>query len=351
MDDMKGRFQWKLISRYRSEIMGTAMILVLLCHSDTFSWGRLHPYVHQLAANGTCGVDIFLFVSGFGCFYSMLRDSSALHFYRRRFARVFPEYLLISAISYGILNAIQKNGWNDFLIQLSSIRAAFLYTSPDNRALWYMFFLLFAYLLFPAAFIAGNCGKRIRTGFFILGVIISYSADVFLCLVFPDFMTVYSVDTYLSRIPVFLLGIYYGYRSEEGRNISKKAIPVLFVLFILLRFIKIKLMGSGNEIPAGMILVKIANQCLAGSVMISTALLMEKLEHHQLKIIPAVLRWTGRASLELYLLHGFCIMIWHALGLKNAWYIYFTVIIPVTVLIAELMMVSKRMLHKAAVNS
>ena len=76
---------------------------------------------------------------------------------------------------------------------------------------------------------------------------------------------------------------------------------------------------------------------------------MEKLEHHQLKAIPVVLRWTGRASLELYLLHGFCIMIWHALGLKNAWYIYFTVIIPVTVLIAELMTVSKRMLHKAAV--
>ena len=101
MDDMKGRFQWKLISRYRSEIMGTAMILVLLCHSDTFSWGRLHPYVHQLAANGTCGVDIFPFVSGFGCFYSMLMDSSALRFYRRRLARVFPEYLLISAISYG----------------------------------------------------------------------------------------------------------------------------------------------------------------------------------------------------------------------------------------------------------
>ena len=71
------------ISRYRGELMGAAMIFVILFHvglprDDTF---------FGLRRIGNIGVDIFLFLSGMGLWFSWTKRPSLSHFFSRRFLR------------------------------------------------------------------------------------------------------------------------------------------------------------------------------------------------------------------------------------------------------------------------
>lgn len=318
MEVENSRFQLSLISKFRSEIMGVAIILVLLCHCDSFSWGIFHSYVEQLVKIAACGVDIFLFVSGFGLFYSMKKDSSLVHFYRKRFLRIIPEYLLIALVGYVVWDAIQRLGAGELLIQLSTFRASFLYGTHDNGHLWYIFFIFFVYMLFPGIYIAGNCDRKINLPFFVIVSVLPIVIELFLLVFFPKVMSTFQIERMIARIPVFLLGVYCAYQSfYNNKSVSKMWIPILFILFFVLRLFKIILFDKGDSIPYSQIFVRLANQCLAAALMMLTALFVEKIANGKLKFVHVILQWFGKASLELYLIHGFLILIWHALGLRN----------------------------------
>ena len=63
-------FNLEWISKYRTEIMGFAAILIILCHANVA--GVVTPcLVRRLLGLGNVGVDIFLFVSGIGMYYSL----------------------------------------------------------------------------------------------------------------------------------------------------------------------------------------------------------------------------------------------------------------------------------------
>ena len=84
------------ISRYRGELMGAAMIFVILFHvglprDDTF---------FGLRRIGNIGVDIFLFLSGMGLWFSWTKRPSLSHFFSRRFLRIYPAWFIIACLYY-----------------------------------------------------------------------------------------------------------------------------------------------------------------------------------------------------------------------------------------------------------
>ncbi len=84
------------ISRYRGELMGAAMIFVILFHvglprDDTF---------FGLRRIGNIGVDIFLFLSGMGLWFSWTKKPSLSHFFSRRFLRIYPAWFIIACLYY-----------------------------------------------------------------------------------------------------------------------------------------------------------------------------------------------------------------------------------------------------------
>ena len=88
--------EWKDVSRYRGELMGAAILFIILFHvplarSDMF---------FGLRRCGNIGVDMFLFLSGIGLWYSWVKNPSVSHFYKRRLLRIFPTWLVISSIYY-----------------------------------------------------------------------------------------------------------------------------------------------------------------------------------------------------------------------------------------------------------
>ena len=86
-----------VISEYRLELMGIATIGILMCHAIGNNV-YLPGVLHILFALGQTGNSLFLFLSGFGIFYSLtgLYDSNKtlLRWYKRRYARIFVPYVL-----------------------------------------------------------------------------------------------------------------------------------------------------------------------------------------------------------------------------------------------------------------
>ena len=84
------------VSRYRGELMGIAIVFIILFHipldrSDMF---------FGLRRCGNIGVDMFLFLSGIGLWYSWTKQPSFKSFYKRRLLRIFPTWLVISSLYY-----------------------------------------------------------------------------------------------------------------------------------------------------------------------------------------------------------------------------------------------------------
>ena len=62
---MKSIFELKDISTYRAELMGLAIVWIMMLH---FTFTQIKP-LGFIAQYGFAGVEIFMFVSGFGLFF------------------------------------------------------------------------------------------------------------------------------------------------------------------------------------------------------------------------------------------------------------------------------------------
>ena len=131
----------KSVIRYRYVWMGIAMLWVIFFHMNTM----FHSTVVRMIKNtGYGGVDIFLFASGIGNYYSYLRDEKPLDFLRRRISRLAPVYIPFIII---------------WCIYYLSIGKLYIYDIPGNvlgiqgfsisgRSFnWYLNILIICYLL------------------------------------------------------------------------------------------------------------------------------------------------------------------------------------------------------------
>ena len=49
---------------------------------------------------GNVGVDMFLFLSGIGLWFSWMKNPSTKHFFIRRYLRIYPAWLIIACLYY-----------------------------------------------------------------------------------------------------------------------------------------------------------------------------------------------------------------------------------------------------------
>ena len=72
--------------KYRKELFGVATLMILLCHSVS-----IVPFPDRIGtfiSYGTMGVNVFLFLSGIGLYYSFNKNGDIIAFYKKRFMRV-----------------------------------------------------------------------------------------------------------------------------------------------------------------------------------------------------------------------------------------------------------------------
>jgi len=145
--------EWLPVS-LTAELKGLAILMIVLAHIGYFLVID-HRFLWPLSIAAGVGVNLFLFLSGFGLTASQLQKNlTPGQFYQRRLAKLFAPFWLMLIVFLAL----------DFFILKINYSWAFLgkavvgiFTHADlyqdfNSPLWYFTFILGYYLLFPLVF-------------------------------------------------------------------------------------------------------------------------------------------------------------------------------------------------------
>lgn len=136
------------------ELKGAAILMVVFCHAGYFLFKDTR-FLYPLSINGGVGVNVFLFLSGFGLTVSALsKKLSVLEFYKKRLITIFiPLWIVLT-----ILMLL------DYLVLHKTYSLTYIFTSfvgfyPDadifktvNSPLWYFSWIVFYYICLPWIF-------------------------------------------------------------------------------------------------------------------------------------------------------------------------------------------------------
>lgn len=92
--------------------MGFAILWVMYFHIPLKFATEIGWFTHRI---GFYGVDIFLFLSGLGVYFSLMKRPNVLRFYKARLVRILPAYVIVACVSYCLLR-LDKASALDFSI-------------------------------------------------------------------------------------------------------------------------------------------------------------------------------------------------------------------------------------------
>ena len=298
MNNEKYKPTYSLISKYRTVLMGLAIIMIMFCHMDVAQTHNDIPSTSIARALHlfTVGVDIFLFLSGVGLYYSYTKKKQSYgEFEKKRLVRILPYYFVIAGTTYLMYDIIM----NHFTAgKLLSDLLFVTWFREGNTRYWYILAIVVFYLLFPSLYRFVHTGKNGLLKV-ILFSIIWWTLVETVCKFIPDAAT---FRIALARLPIFVIGVCFGKLSFNKTEIRKRTAVILvlcgFVLFVGLKTPPLKPVSGYLYYPV--------RGLLGISIMALVIILMELIENR----LPAlytigitVFGWFGGLTLELYLLH------------------------------------------------
>ena len=267
--------------------MGYAILFIMLMHSS--GWAlfpepfkslctRLSSFVH------TAG---FLFLSGFGLYYSLSKKWALSEFYRRRIIRVLVPYMIISFPFYLFYFIVGENNWLEFIGNFTSVGWFF-----GGGGLWYISVCLLMYVMCPVFYhLVFRCGKRpFVHALFIL--LIMYA----LCFVNYKYeFYSYSEEHYVwTKTPLFVLGLYAGYLAKREYKLG--ALYFIVSMMIVLGFKHLKESDSYY--------INVYNDVIPFIGIPLVCCIIHLLSKYPItSYVNSIFKWLGIYSLELYILH------------------------------------------------
>ena len=279
------------VSKHRTQIMGFAAMWIFIFHVrnevPVFRGIPVLSVIDIYCVNiGFCGVDIFMFLSGWGLFHAFNKHSLG-GFYKRRFRRlVLP--LVVEAVAmavygkWGVLRFVKAiTGWT-FL------------TKNVHDLLWFIPAIAILYLLFPLYRKAFD--KASNKYIFTAAVIALWFAAAFAGSLLFDRKDIY---LFINRIPVFVTGILAGWLTYNGKkDLSQWTKIVLIVMLVcgvfLQYYVAFKkmpfiLQEPRSGFPAYLIGIPV---CFAAGIVLRML--------DRVTVIQKALTFMGKISLEFY---------------------------------------------------
>lgn len=319
----------KVISRIpdvRNELFGFSIISIMIFHfcEDTekanpsavlsaFVWG------YNLLL-GSVGVEVFLFLSGMGLFYSLSRDGRLTRFYRKRLTRILPTYLLFGGAGWLALDVIiRRAGWARFGWDFSMLS----FWTEGVRLVWYIALILALYLIFPLLY------RLINTSDAFAVVLIAAAGAGCLTLYWCAPAVYKNIEIALWRVVIFLVGIWYGKRQLQGKRFVTEwlVFAALGAAFLLLNL----LTNRFPELMWGVFSLRLGKLFYPMIVIFIAAAVLLRLKEGKLR---RVLRFFGAMSLELYLSHVILRAIMNALGFSTAFLPYYLICLTASFLLS-----------------
>lgn len=214
------------LRNHRAFLMGLAMISVMLYHQRWFSEG-LFDFFHHV---GLLGVDVFLFISGWGI-YQSLSHNSVKQYYVNRFLRIVPTCVLIGCMEVAFRKLGVDSGSDTMMVNLLTMIGLFK---------WYIYAIICYYLLAPLLFRYVTTNRSM--GCLVSSIILASFGVGSLGIEFSgSSVFVTTLPIILYRASGFLLGFWFAQRESS--------IPKWFISFsivALLAVVSIYFIGSNQ---------------------------------------------------------------------------------------------------------
>lgn len=275
------------ISRYRGELMGIAMLFIILFHVSL----PRNDLFFGLRRMGNIGVDMFLFLSGIGLWFSWIKTPSARHFFMKRYLRVYPAWLIVACFYYiPRFHGGDLMAWIDLI---GDITINWDFWLHDELTFWYIPATMLLYCFAPAYM---ELIRRHPIYRWLVIVMILWC--VLVQYVTPIHQVVGHIEIFWSRVPIFFIGINMGEMVRSKQRIDGMGIWMILIMFVMTLFTSIFLEQSRH----GLFPLYI-ERMLYIPLTLTTILLLNRVLRRTPRWFNKAFKFVGALSLECYLIH------------------------------------------------
>ncbi len=292
----------QLISRSRASAMGLSMISVIMFH-QFFVSGCVARVFNTC---GHLGVDAFLFVSGFGIYYSLAQSckqkTTIIDFYRRRLLRIFPTTIL-GGVAF-LYFWMTSNGWLYYPYSPNFVSAFF------GLDVWYIRVIVIYYLISPLLFQAIQRTKSCILIWFGMLLVTPVLAEIGDCCVHMLFdKTVYMRQTVvwtIERFPAFFFGMLLAHSNMDVKEYFNWKVLLLCLLCVCMVVVSIVggVRGIREKYEWGQYFSMYASSFVIVVPLLPVAVVLAGYLTSFNSIVRQIVEWIGRYSLELFLAHS-----------------------------------------------
>ena len=317
--------KWNLygISESRGVLMGIATLIVAFFHCYSYHFENIISnnfianVLNFLRKMGNIGVDIFLFLSALGLYFSFTKDSNIKNFYKKRIVRIIPSIIIVASIYYLIRGV-------DVVSFIKGITLTSFYLD-GVRDFWYFALIVVLYLLYPLLY--KIIDKKDLKGLLLL-LLISIGSTVLMMYLLPGYYS--KVEIALTRVPIFLIGMYIG-----KKVMLKKEIPEFTLVFFLIAFITCNIILFSCKISP-YIYVRYIYCILGISIIFLISYIHSKIKSVK---IDKFLVYMGTYSMEVYLIfEKLCLEVKKIKGIQiHNNFIFYTIMFVITMILSYLL--------------
>lgn len=275
------------ISRFRGEQMGIAMVLIILFHIGL----PRNDLFFGLRRMGNIGVDMFLFLSGIGLWFSWMKRPELRHFFKRRFLRIYPAWLIIACLFYiPRFHGDTLWAWIDLF---GEIGFNWEFWIRDELNFWYIPAIMMLYLFAPPYM---ELIRRHPIYRWLPVVMIMWC--ILVQYVPPIHRAVGHLEIFWSRVPIFFIGINMGEAVRRKESMDGASIWMILLMFVMTLatsiFLEQNLHGRFPLYVERMLYIPLT---------VTTVLILNRVLRRAPAWLNRMLRLVGALSLECYLIH------------------------------------------------
>lgn len=311
------------ISRFRGELMGAAMLFIILFHvalprEDAF---------FGLRRMGNVGVDMFLFLSGIGLWFSWMKNPSVKHFFIRRYLRIYPTWLIIACLFY--IPSFQGGSTWNWIYLFGEITINWGFWLHDELNFWYIPATMMLYLFAPAYM---ELIKRHPIYRWLPVVMIMWC--ILVQYVTPIHQAVGHLEIFWSRVPIFFIGINMGEMVRQKQTLDGASIWMIWLMFLMTLLASIFL----EQEKHGMFPLFL-ERMLYIPLTITSILLLNRIFRRTPGWFNKGFMFVGALSLECYLLHIHFVLKYiepHHLGYWPTFFICIGITLPAAWILSKI---------------
>lgn len=265
------------------------MLFVILFH---VALDRGDPF-YGLRRCGNVGVDIFLFLSGVGLWFSWVKTPDMRRFYRRRLLRIVPTWLVV-AIAFYLPDYLGARRFSRSIVDLiGDLTINWDFWLHDELTFWYVPAIMALYLVAPW-YMRLVQSRPIYRWLPLLMVVWC----VMVQWVLPIHHAVGHLEIFWSRVPIFFIGINFGELVRTRRQLPGESVWLLLLTFLMTFGTCLYL----EQVRHGHFPLFV-ERMLYIPFTVCTVLVMNRIFRRTPQWVNSAFRFVGALSLEAYLIH------------------------------------------------